>query len=83
MIEKEDAISQLQAAKQAFVTKNAIFAWAAEGLLEIDEIAGHRVYSKQQLNQLLEVRAKNPRNWKHLWREEYARRKEKTRNTSA
>lgn len=74
--DEKDALSLTEAARYCNVTKYAVFNWAAEGLLDVRSIVGHKSYSKQQLTHLLAVRATNPRNWKRLWKEEQAKRKE-------
>lgn len=76
MFEKDDIISLVQAAQCAQVTKNAVFAWAAEGLIESELFLGRRIYSKKQMTALLAIRAEHPKKWKAIWRIHQTQRKE-------
>ena len=56
--------------------RNTIIGWVKQGLLTHEEVADHHILDAQELDELLKVRERNPRQWQQVWREEQAKRKE-------
>lgn len=71
MPSKEDALTINQIAKMAGVNRNAVVAWVAEGLL-IDQspVPRYHIFDRKEVEALIEVRSRNPHDWKNSWKEE-------------
>lgn len=67
MPDQEDAINVETASNIAKVSRAAIEYWIKEGILEKYEIAKYTILSRKELEDVLAVREKNPRNWKQDW----------------